>query len=126
MVRKNSRKGFGVVTFTDDETSWMKLARCVGYDQGIFFPEGVEESRTRKVITPEAEQFCGQCRVKEACFEFAMNHDLVGVWGGTTDYTRAQLKKNNHKVMCPGCSGYDILNEFDGSCICSSCGLSWT
>lgn len=125
MARKNSRKGLGIVTFTDTETHWMKLSLCVGDDTEKFFPPRIEETRAIQLVPPEVSRICGQCRVKTECFEFAMKHDLIGIWGDTTDYTRNQLKKANHKPICPGCSSDDLLNEFDGSSICSSCGLSW-
>lgn len=126
MSRKNSRKGFSVVTFTENETPWMQLARCAYTDPEEFFPENIENKRMRRTVPHALEQLCGQCRVKDQCLEFAMEHDLIGIWGGTTDYTRDQLKKQTNKTMCPGCSGYEIIQEFDGSNICSSCGLSWS
>lgn len=126
MIRKNSRKGFGSTTFQDDETKWMKLAKCVGYDVNMFFPDGVDDHRKADAIPDELESICGQCRVTAECLAFALKHEMIGVWGGSNDYTRTQLKKNNTKIVCPGCRSDNIIKEFDGSTICCSCGLSWT
>lgn len=125
MIRKNSRAGYGHTPFNDNETSWMKLARCVGYDTEEFFPAGVEDSRIACEVDQTLKQVCGRCVVSRECLEFALKHEMVGVWGGSNDYTRHQLKKTNTKIVCPGCRNSDIFKEYDGSSICSSCGLSW-
>lgn len=127
MARRYSQKGYGSVTFVDTEFNWAKHAKCKGMDTNLFFPEGTEEKKTAKYVNDDiASLVCGRCPVVDECRDFAMKHDLVGIWGGTIDYTRHQLVKSNFKVSCPGCRSNDIFKEHDGSSICASCGLSWT
>lgn len=66
---------------------WQKSAKCNGVPSYIFFPEerelpGFREDPQYKEKT--FEDFCGQCRVRSVCKEFALLHDTYGIWGGTT------------------------------------------
>jgi hypothetical protein len=40
-----------------------------------------------------ARRVCKGCPVKEACLEWALRHEQFGVWGGTSESERKQLRR---------------------------------
>lgn len=59
-------------------------ANCKGKDGTLFFPAESKGTPSVKPGTPLHEAFtiCNECDVKEECFNFALTHHCVGVWGG--------------------------------------------
>ena len=39
-----------------------------------------------------AQRLCGSCRFTVVCREYALTHDVTGVWGGTTDADRDLIR----------------------------------
>ena len=59
-------------------------ANCRKKNTSLFFPElgkGMPPSRPGTALH-EAFTICNECDVKEECFNFAVAHECVGVWGG--------------------------------------------
>ena len=59
-------------------------ANCKGKNGTLFFPLQGKGTPSVKPGTPLHEAFtiCNECDVKEKCFNFAVAHECVGVWGG--------------------------------------------
>jgi WhiB family redox-sensing transcriptional regulator len=56
---------------------------CATTDPEIFFPEkGARGSST--YIVNAARRMCAGCPYKQPCLEWAVEHDEMGIWGGTT------------------------------------------
>lgn len=79
----------------DTDVTWQYDAACLGVvartgEDPFFHPEtpylGGRVSRVR-----QAKAFCSMCKVRRECLQFAVNHDCVGVFGGTTERERARL-----------------------------------
>ena len=73
--------------------SWQRSAACNGLPSYIFYPE--ERSLPDFKEDPEHkgktyEDFCQKCPVKYPCLDFALLHDMQGVWGGTTEKQREE------------------------------------
>jgi predicted Fe-S protein YdhL (DUF1289 family) len=49
-----------------------------------FFPGRGESAAPAKAV-------CRRCPVRSPCLEFALEHDVSGVWGGTSERQRRQL-----------------------------------
>lgn len=64
---------------------WMADARCVGTDPEAFFPES--GSRANSMV----RRICAACPVQSECLTYATEHDLMGVWGGTSDADRFRM-----------------------------------
>lgn len=62
---------------------WMNDALCaqVGGASDLWFPE-------KGGYNAEAHAICGRCPVREVCLQYALENDLAGVWGGTSERTR--------------------------------------
>lgn len=76
--------------------SWMHGAACLNHaNPSIFFEE------VRQSIVKEAKLVCKSCAVCGTCLEYAMKHEEVGVWGGTTTNQRAKVRRrqNLDKMM---------------------------
>lgn len=77
------------------DLAWQREAACrglgLGESQTIFFPargESVEDARA----------ICDGCPVVTECLDFALEHHCIGVWGGTTERQRRQLRRQRNTV----------------------------
>lgn len=67
-----------------DNTEWMADAACLG--SGISFaPEGPQGVATAKAV-------CAECPVRTKCYLHALDHDEVGIWGGTSERERRAIR----------------------------------
>lgn len=101
-------------------TPWMKQANCRGILTNIFFPEENEV-----LVGAAAKKVCRRCPVKEECLQWALDHDEVGIWGGTTDAQRDSIRRKRHRVRCPDCRSMDVVESDVHHEVCISCGMSW-
>jgi len=77
----------------ETDLAWQREAACrglgLGESQTIFFPsrgESVEDARA----------ICEGCPVVAECLDFALEHHCIGVWGGTTERQRRQLRRQRN------------------------------
>ena len=56
---------------------------CVGVDAAVFYPR-----RLTPGALDYAKQFCDRCPIVDDCRDYALTHDLDGIWGGTTGAER--------------------------------------
>jgi WhiB family redox-sensing transcriptional regulator len=57
-------------------------------------PEGNNSKRGTYSMEREAKQTCMECPYRARCLQYALkNPDLVGIWGGTTEYQRKAIRK---------------------------------
>lgn len=66
---------------------WDQRAACRGTDREVFFP--TEED---KAGINFAKRICAVCPVTVPCMQEAMDFNLQGIWGGTTDRQRGGMK----------------------------------
>jgi len=65
--------------------AWHQRAACRGQTPA-FFVKGTPPTRTR--------QICAGCPVQVACLQYALaDPELVGLWGGTTERERAEMRR---------------------------------
>ncbi len=75
-------------------------APCVG-KVDLFFPGS---PRTITVIKNEreAKKICRSCDQQQACLEYAVHHEMYGIWGGTTESARVRLRQmRNIRLVSP-------------------------
>lgn len=72
--------------------SWRGDALCRDTDPELFFPVGTTGEALVQI--DRAKQVCGECTVREACLNFAIetNQDC-GVWGGTSEDERRVIRR---------------------------------
>lgn len=47
------------------------------------------------------KRLCASCEMQEPCLEYALHVNVVGVWGGTTDVQRKQIRKQRNIIPTP-------------------------
>jgi len=63
---------------------------CAQTDPELFFPENAgETNRTKRIV----KQICGQCEFQVDCLEYALTHDVSGIWGGMSDSERRMMRR---------------------------------
>lgn len=63
---------------------WMRDAVCASADPEQWFPEkGVNPFRAKRI--------CQGCPVIDECLQYALDHKVVGIWGGTTTRQRSTM-----------------------------------
>lgn len=70
---------------------WRERAACARteVDSELFFPgKSAPQSRI-----DQARLVCLSCPVRYECLQSALDHNEVGIWGGTTDAQRSELKR---------------------------------
>jgi WhiB family redox-sensing transcriptional regulator len=70
--------------------NWMNDAPCKGKGD-MFFDE------VHRTIVREAQKICAKCEFKVKCLDYALKHEEVGVWAGTTTNQRAKILRSHRK-----------------------------
>ena len=71
---------------------------CVQVDPEMFFPELPEKPTSAdrlafKQAIIDAKKACTLCKFNIECLDYALQNDVVGVWGATTERERWHLRK---------------------------------
>jgi WhiB family redox-sensing transcriptional regulator len=73
---------------------------CATTDPEIFFPEKGSKGQSSYIVNA-ARRICNTCPYKNPCLEWAVVHDEMGIWGGTTQKERRvhrrKLKSNKQQ-----------------------------
>lgn len=62
---------------------------CAGEDPELFHPT------TGARDIEKALEVCGRCDFRAPCGQFALTHDVHGIWGGTTRPTRQEIQRRH-------------------------------
>lgn len=73
-------------------------ANCIGIDVDMFFTE--EGSSTFKEES-FLKRTCAACPVKSECLDYALNHAVLGWWGGTSEGQRKRLRRQLNIIPEP-------------------------
>jgi WhiB family redox-sensing transcriptional regulator len=63
---------------------------CAQTDPELFFPDNAGEAFKRKSIV---KLICGSCEFQTDCLEYALNNDVLGIWGGVLESERRRLRR---------------------------------
>jgi WhiB family redox-sensing transcriptional regulator len=74
-----------------DRPAWMALGACVG--SGVDFVPKVPRPGRTSPAEEAAIAVCRTCPVIDECLAFALEHGEVGVWGGTTEVQRREMRR---------------------------------
>ena len=71
---------------------WRELGACRGLEPSIFYPDDDDDALDAKAV-------CGECSVRVACLEFALNaREKQGVWGGATERERRRIIRQRRRT----------------------------
>jgi WhiB family redox-sensing transcriptional regulator len=82
-----------ILALSAQPDGWRDDAACRDTDPSLFFPIGTTGPAIDQI--EEAKAVCRHCDVQAACLEFALaTHQDSGVWGGTSEDERRQIRKD--------------------------------
>lgn len=72
-----------------EELDWQAQAACKGLSDcdALFFPERNQYTRVK-----EAKAMCASCPVRKECLNYALKHQVTGIWGATTEKDRRKIR----------------------------------
>lgn len=71
--------------------TWVEDALCAQTDPEIFHPDKGESAFLARSI-------CRKCAVRLPCLDYALRHNVTGVWGGASENQRRQLKQERRRA----------------------------
>lgn len=74
------------------------IAPCATSDPEAFFPQEYEDedgklNKPRYYNEEGARAVCAECPYKLQCLKFALDNHELGMWGGTTENQRRQIRR---------------------------------
>lgn len=77
---------------------WATKGACVGRPTAWWFPgyawrKGPVAAPVERATAIWAKGICDHCPVSRPCLDHALRYREVGVWGGTDDAERRQMRK---------------------------------
>ena len=76
------------------EPSQFEDPACRGLDTEIFYPDLYEAFQYSDYALRTIRNICGGCAHRSECLEWAMHHEGFGIWAGTTERQRRELRKH--------------------------------
>lgn len=84
---------------------------CAHADPETFFPTSSGRGHTVELASLPAIRLCRRCPFIRACLGYALSHDVLGVWGGTTERQREELRQRHNITAEPLSDGLDDIRE---------------
>lgn len=70
---------------------------CSQTDPELFFPVETELGfggiMAKYISIESAKKICDSCPLKVQCLEYALLNNEIGIWGGTTERQREEIKR---------------------------------
>lgn len=68
---------------------------CAGTSTETWFNE---EGKPGYDALPIMQRICSDCAFIEPCLEYALHHTVYGVWAGTTENVRRQIRRRRNII----------------------------
>ena len=73
---------------------------CAETYPDAFFPEETEDENGKVISSKyqyesDAKKVCIDCPVRLLCLDYALKTNPIGIWGGTTENERRNIKRRN-------------------------------
>ena len=82
---------------------------CAETDPELFFPQDIEGHKKPSYYDERgAKKICGVCEYRVDCLIFAIKHNEIGIWGGTTEGQRKLMRK---QAKIKGLSAEEIATQ---------------
>lgn len=90
---------------TDIDTDWRSRAACQDLGCDVFFHPQGERGSSRADRERYAKLICRRCPVARECLDHAVSvRELYGVWGGTSEAERRDLRRRRGTTGSHGCA----------------------
>jgi WhiB family transcriptional regulator, redox-sensing transcriptional regulator len=82
------------------ETAWMERSACrnsllAQLDAVVAVEDVFNADATDTLAAAQAKRVCRTCPVSLECLVYALNHHEPGVWGGTTEAERNEMRRRS-------------------------------
>ena len=91
--------------------NWRVDANCIGVDVNVFFLESNLIPQEIKVKLAEARSYCDSCTVQRQCLQYAIDENVIGIYGGMTVDQRRGVKRSLGIRSKPGSKKGNIFHE---------------
>ena len=71
-----------------------KKGLCRDLDPDLWFPDADERTTEYADQAHVAIAVCNACPVKTECLDYGVEHEVYGIWGGTTPSQRREMRNN--------------------------------
>lgn len=85
---------FGPIHPLDRNPNWTDQANCKGMDPELFLPE-----RGDNHTANQAKAICEGCPIKDDCLDYAVFHNCIGIWGGTSGRERRKMVSKHPRTI---------------------------
>jgi WhiB family transcriptional regulator, redox-sensing transcriptional regulator len=77
--------------------NWKDKANCLGSDTESFFTQSNNETyyHNKAMLI----KICSACEVKAECLDYAIKHEMLGWWAGTTEQQRMIMVGKRQPVL---------------------------
>lgn len=69
--------------------TWQSQGACKGSDPDQYFPH--PHVSHAQIVSIRA--VCEACPVRRECADWGIHHEQLGIWGGTTDRQRREIRR---------------------------------
>jgi WhiB family redox-sensing transcriptional regulator len=88
-----------------EEVRFPQEAPCAETDPEMFFAEERQDPRNpNKIVSvyrneKGAKAVCFSCEYRFECLQLALEENLIGIWGGTTENERRNIKRGRRSKI---------------------------
>jgi WhiB family redox-sensing transcriptional regulator len=82
----------------EEKMKFSDTPSCDGMDINLFF---VENRGDDYESLDYVRKMCKNCPVLEECFKYALTYNVKGIWAGTTEQQRRQIRVTNKIPVKP-------------------------
>jgi WhiB family redox-sensing transcriptional regulator len=73
----------------EPNVTWQSQGACKGSDPDQYFPHPYVSHA--QIVSIRA--VCEACPVRRECADWGIHHEQLGIWGGTTDRQRREIRR---------------------------------
>lgn len=74
------------------DIKWMENAACKDMGSELFMSENKQDKKMAKAV-------CAGCLVVKECFDYAIANFEKGIWGGTTEIQRRNIRRYDERKI---------------------------
>lgn len=94
-----------------EKPGWMADGACLGLDPNVFFSDDLGPAR----------RICAGCPVRVECLEYGLDNYEAGMWGGTTEKERRNMRRERGTERRPVPITHGTTTGYNRGCRLACC-----
>jgi WhiB family redox-sensing transcriptional regulator len=78
---------------TRQDLQWRHRGACNRMSPELFYISSDTNPQHARNQNQSAREVCGSCDVRDECFDWGIKHEKYGVWGGTSESERRNIRR---------------------------------